>query len=150
MPRNTYGILTAAAFLVTATTAFADDPMNMKMSGPATATQNYRFELAGSPKPEGSGKNIVAVRLIRAGKPVSGAIVIQSKADMSPIGMGAMTASVTPLGEQPSGTYRFEVSNGQVWKKPDNSNLSLGATTQGAPTTVTGNVVPKLTPFCLP
>src|SRR5437870_5733541 len=145
---NTFGMLTAAAFLVTATTAFADDPMNMKMSGQSAAatTQSYRFEVAGSPKPEGGGKNIVAVRLIHAGKPVSGAIVIQSKADMSPIGMGAMTAPVSPLGEQPSGTYRFEVANGGVWKKADNWKLSLGAKVQGEAKTVTGNVVVRLTP----
>jgi hypothetical protein len=60
--------------------------------------------------------------------------------------MAAMTAPITPLGEQPPGTYRFEVDNGQVWKKPDNWALSFGAKVQGVAQTVTGSVTVQLKP----
>ena len=39
--------------------------------------------------------------------------------------MAAMTAPIKALGEKPPGTYRFEVSNGPVWKKPHNWTLSF-------------------------
>ncbi len=109
------------------------------------ATGDYRFELAGPPQSTG-GKSIVSVKLLYDGKPVTGAIIIQSRADMGPIGMAAMTAPVKPLGEQPSGTYRFEVENGSVWKKPENWALHVSAKVQGVAQTVTGRVIVKLTP----
>src|SRR5438067_8135244 len=134
--------------LLTAGPAFAADTMGMRMSGskPAAASGGYHFELAGPAKPAGSGKSIVAVRLLHDGKPVTGAIIIQSRADMGPINMASMTAPIKPLGEKPPGTYRFEVSNGPVWKKPDNWALSFGAKLQGVAQTVTGSVTVKLKP----
>jgi hypothetical protein len=57
-----------------------------------------------------------------------------------------MAAPIKLLGEQPSGTYRFEVDNGSVWKKPDNWALSFGAKVQGVAQTVSGNVTVKLVP----
>jgi hypothetical protein len=107
---------------------------------------DYHFELASPAKPEGTGKNIVSVRLIHGGEPVTGAIIIQSRADMGPIGMAGMTAPIKPLGEQPPGTYRFEVENGSVWKKPDNWSLSFSAKVQGVAQTVTGSITTKLAP----
>ena len=65
---------------------------------------------------------------------------------MGPIGMAAMTAPIKPLPEQPSGTYRFEIQNGAVWKRSDNWALTLAAKVQGEPETVRGNVVVKLEP----
>lgn len=113
----------------------------------ATATpSDYSFGLAGSPQSEGGGKSIVAVTVTHDGKPVTGAILIQSRADMSPIGMASMTAPIKPLGEQPPGTYRFEVDNGSVWKKPDNWSLSFDAKVQGVAQTVSGSVTVKLSP----
>lgn len=112
------------------------------------AATDYRFELAGNPQKEGNGTSIVSVKLVHLpdSKPVSGAIVIQSMADMGPIGMAAMTAPVKPLPEQPSGIYRFEIPNGAVWKKPDNWALTLDAKVQGESETVHGTVVVRLEP----
>jgi len=125
----------AAALLTAAPSAFA-------------AAADYRFELAGQPQKSGDGKNVISIKLVHVpdGKPVTGAIIVQSRADMGPIGMAAMTGPIAALGEQPPGTYRFEVRNGTVWKRPDNWALSFAAKIQGEAGTVTGNVIVKLSP----
>lgn len=140
-------LLTSATALLLAASvpAFADN-MAMGPKPAAAATGDYRFELASPAQPAGSGKSIVSVRLVHGGKPVKGAIIIQSRADMGPIGMAGMTAPIKPLGEQPPGTYRFEIENGAVWKKPDNWALSFSAKVQGVAQTVTGSVTVKLSP----
>lgn len=112
----------------------------------SAASADYRFELASPAQPEGAGKNIVSVRLIHGGEPVTGAVIIQSRADMGPIGMAGMTAPIKPLGEQPPGTYRFEVENGSVWKRPDNWSLSFSAKVQGVAQTINGSITTKLAP----
>jgi hypothetical protein len=140
--------VSAIAFLVSTTVpVIAQDSMGMAMKGskPAAMTSGYTFELAG-PAQAAGGKSIVVVRLMHDGKLVTGAIIIQSRADMGPIGMTSMTAPIKPLGEKPSGTYRFEVTNGPVWKKPDNWALSFGAKVQGVAQTVSGSVTVKLSP----
>jgi hypothetical protein len=130
-----------------ATSAFAADTTSMSAAVPVATTTTYRFELAGPVQSLG-GKSIVPVRLIHVtdSKPVVGAIIIESRADMGPIGMASMTAPIKPLGEQPAGTYRFEVANGSVWKKPDNWSLSFDAKVQGVTQTVSGSVTVKLAP----
>ncbi len=112
------------------------------------AGKDYRFELAGAPQKDGKGASVVSVKLVHLpdNKPVPGAVVIESRADMGPIGMAAMTAPVKALPEQPAGTYRFEIPNGRVWKKPDNWALTLDAKVQGEPETVHGSIVVKLEP----
>jgi hypothetical protein len=134
--------------LSAAVPTFAADNMGMAMSRPkpVATMAGYHFELAGPAHSVGGGKSIVAVRLVHDGKPVAGAIVIQSQADMGPIGMAGMTAPIKALGEKPPGIYRFEVENGPVWKKPDNWALSFGAKVQGVAQTVTGSVTVKLAP----
>ncbi len=120
---------------------------DMAMKGPgAMASMGYHYELAGPVQSGGAGKSVVSVRLLHDSKPVSGAIIIQSHADMGPMGMAAMTAPIKPLGEKPPGTYRFEVSNGPVWNKPDNWALSFSAKVQGVAQTVSGSVTVKLAP----
>ena len=128
--------------------ALAQDSMGMAMKGSKlqARTSGYTFELAGPVQSVGGGKSVVSVRLIHGGKPVLGAIVIQSRADMGPIGMSSMTAPIKSLGEKPPGTYRFEVTNGPVWKKPDNWALSFNAKIQGVAQTVSGSVTVKLNP----
>jgi hypothetical protein len=135
------GLLLAAGV----SSAFAAD---MPMAGPSTMAKatGYHFALASPAKSSGKGKSIVAVTLIRDGKPVTGAIVIQSRADMGAIGMAAMTAPIKALGEQPPGTYRFEVENGPVWNKADDWSLSFSAKVQGVTQTVNGSVTVRLTP----
>src|SRR4051794_2516160 len=97
------------------------------------AAKDYRFELAGAPQKTNNGSSIVSVRLVHLPdqKPASGAIIIEKKADMGPIGMAAMNGPIKALGEQPPGTYRFEVDNGLVWKKPANWALTFAAKIQG-------------------
>lgn len=128
-------VAAVAAILVSTTT-----------SSVYAAATDYRFELWGSP--EGKGTSIVSVKLVHLpnNKPVPGAAITQSRADMGPIGMAAMSAPIKAMGEQPSGTYRFEVDNGSVWKKPANWALSLSAKVPGEAQTVTGSVTVKLTP----
>ncbi len=140
-------ILATVLLLSAGVPAFAADNM-MSMSGPkpAAAITGYSFELAGPAKSAGGGKSVVSIKLVHDGKPVTGAILIQYRADMGPIGMAGMTAPIKPLGEQPPGTYRFEVENGPVWQKPDNWALSFSAKVQGVAQTVTGSVTVKLTP----
>ena len=142
-------ITAAAALFFTATVPALAAGMDMPMGATPntmTAVADYRFTLAGPPKSEGAGKSVVSVKLLHGGKPVAGAIIIQSRADMGPIGMAGMTAPIKALGEQPPGTYRFEVENGSVWKKPDNWSLTFSAKVQGVPQTVSGSVTVKLTP----
>jgi hypothetical protein len=136
---------TTSVLLLCGTSTFAAD---MKMEAKPAATMapaGYRYELAGPIRSSG-GKSIVPVRLLRDGKPVSGAIIIQSRADMGPMGMASMTAPIKALGEKPPGTYRFEIANGPVWKKPDNWALSFSAKVQGVAQTVNGGLTVKLAP----
>lgn len=145
--KRIFAITTIAIPLAVAAPVFAAGS-NMQKGSPhaiAVAT-DYHFELSGLPKSTSSGKNIVSVKLVHDGKPVPGAIIIQSRADMGPIGMSGMTAPIKPLGEGPPGTYRFEVENGSVWKKADNWALSFGAKVQGVAQTVTGSVTVRLAP----
>ena len=137
--------VTALLLIASGSPIFAAD---MKMSGPAAmaAETAYRFELAGPAKSAGAGKSIISVKLTHEGKPVSGAIIIQSRADMGPIGMAAMTAPIKPLGEQPPGIYRFEIQNGSVWKQADNWAISFGVKVQGIMKTVNGSVTVRLAP----
>lgn len=140
-------IYTSIALLLAGTIPVISADKGMAMKGPAMkASSDYRYELAAQPRVIGGGKSVVSVRLIHDGKPVTGAIIIQSRADMGPMGMASMTAPIKPLGEKPPGTYRFEISHGPVWKKPDDWALSLGAKVQGVMRTVNGSVTVKLVP----
>lgn len=145
---RSHAIFPALALLLAGTApAISADKMGMAMKGPAMkASSEYRYELAAPPRAIGGGKSIVSVRVMHDGKPVIGAIIIQSRADMGPMGMASMTAPIKPIGEKPPGTYRFEVSHGPVWKKPDDWALSFGAKVQGVMRTVNGSVTVKLVP----
>ena len=139
----------AAALSAVLFPAFAADNMKMggAMSSMARTTTGYRFEVVGQPKTSG-GKSTVSVRIIHTGdnKPVASAIIIQSRADMGPIGMAAMTAPVKAMPSTTPGIYTFEVANGPVWKKPDKWELSFSAKIQGEAQTVHGAVVVMLSP----
>ena len=141
--------LAGAALSATLFPAFAAD--NMKtggaMSPMAGTTTGYRFELVSQPKPS-AGKSTVSVRIIHVAdkKPVAAAIIIQSRADMGPMGMAAMTAPIKAIPSATPGIYTFEVANGPVWNKPDKWELSFSAKVQGETQTVHGAVVVTLTP----
>ena len=112
-----------------------------RIAGAGAAAGDYRFELAGNPETSG-GKSIVAVRLAHVpdGKPVARAIIIQSRADMTPDGMKEMTGPIKALPSKEPGIYRFEVEPGMAggWL------LTLAAKVQGEPETVRGSVSVKL------
>lgn len=112
-----------------------------RIAGADAAAGDYRFELAGNPETSG-GKSIVAVRLAHVldGKPVAGAIIIQTRADMTPDGMKEMTAPIKALPAKEPGIYRFEVEPGMAggWQ------LTLAAKVQGEAETVRGSVTVKL------
>jgi hypothetical protein len=105
------------------------------------AAGDYRFELVGNPEVSG-GKSVVALRLTHTtdGKPIQGAIIIQTRADMGPDGMKEMTAPVKALPPKDPGIYRFEIKPGMAggWM------LTLAAKVQGEAETVKGAVTVKL------
>jgi hypothetical protein len=81
---------------------------------------------------------IVSVRLKNKAtdKPVTDAVIIQSRIDMSPDGMGEMASSITPMPSTEPGVYSFktDLSMQGRWL------LSIGAKVQGEPETVVGKV----------
>ena len=99
---------------------------------------DYRFELAGKPQPTVGGKSTVPVRLVHVpdGKPVSDAVVFETKADMSPMAMPTMTAPIKAVPLAKDGIYRFEVEPGMTgtWA------ITLAAKVQGEAETVRGSV----------
>jgi hypothetical protein len=105
------------------------------------AAADYRFEVAGTPQ-SAAGKSIVAVKLTHVpdNKPVAGAIIIQTRADMGPDGMKEMTAPIKALPGKEPGVYLFEVEPGMAggWM------LTLAAKVQGEAETVRGSVTVKL------
>lgn len=107
------------------------------------AAQDYRFEAAGPPA--NSGKStIVKIRLVHIpdGKPVSGAVIFQTRFDMGPDGMATMTAPAKLTRVSDANLYQLELEPpmGGNWA------LSLSAKVQGEPETVNGTVpitIPK-------
>ena len=107
------------------------------------AAQDYRFELAGPPIKSGRTTS-VKVRLVHLpeGKPVPGAIIIQTRFDMGPEGMASMTAPVKGAPAADPGIYEIETEPSMA----GNWALSLSAKVQGEPETVHTTVtvaVPK-------
>lgn len=144
-----FSAIIALVFISTAGSAFAADSMGMSPAAPAPAatTTTYRFELA-SPVVSHAGVSTVPVRLIHVtdNKPVIGAIIIESHADMTPIGMSQMTAPIKALPVTTPGIYLFEIQNGPVWSKVDKWSLSFAAKVQGEVATVRGSLTVELKP----
>jgi Cu(I)/Ag(I) efflux system membrane fusion protein len=138
-------VVAATAFL--SSNAFAADPMSMSAPAPMAMSAAYKFELA-SPVQSKSGRSVVSVRLVHAmdKKPVIGAIIIQSRADMGPGGMASMNAPIKALPVTTPGVYSFEIQNGLVWKKADKWALTFAAKVQGEAATVSGSLVVELKP----
>jgi hypothetical protein len=81
---------------------------------------------------------IVSVRLKHrpTGKPVTDAIIVQTRIDMSPDAMGEMASPVTPVPSNEPGVYSFkaDLSMQGRWL------LSIAAKVQGEPETVIGKI----------
>lgn len=129
MPFNAIQHAVLAAALAAATPAFA-----------AAAAADYRFEAIGS-QPAGAGKTGVTVRLVHLpdDKPVPGAVIFETHADMGPEGMPTMPGDVAAGAALPGGAYRFEVATAM----PGQWALALSAKVQGEPQTVKGFVTFK-------
>ena len=103
---------------------------------------DYAFEPVKAEVKKGNGVTLT-VRLVHkpTGKPVSDAVIISPRIDMSPEGMATMTAPVTSAkGTQP-GTYDFktDLSMAGGWL------LTVSAKVQGEQETVTGKATFKAT-----
>src|ERR687888_1638718 len=81
---------------------------------------------------------IVAVRLKHkaTGKPVTDAVIVQTRIDMGPDGMGEMASPLTPVPSNEPGVYSFktDLSMQGRWL------LSIAAKVQGEPETVVGKI----------
>src|SRR5262245_20230832 len=86
---------------------------------------------------------IVAVRLKHkaTGKPVTDAVIVQTRIDMGPDCMGEMAAPLTPVPSSEPGVYAFktELSMAGRWL------LSIAAKVQGEPETVVGKITFRAT-----
>ena len=103
---------------------------------------DYVFEPVKAEVTKGDGV-VVSVRLKHkaTGKPVSDAIVVQKRIDMSPDAMGEMTSPLIPVSSNEPGVYSFktDLSMTGQWL------LSIAAKVQGEPETVIGKVTFRAT-----
>jgi len=106
------------------------------------AANDYAFEPVKAEIKKGDDA-VVAVRLIHkpTGKPVTDAVIVQTRIDMGPDGMGEMTSPLTPLPSPTPGVYAFktELPMQGRWL------FSIAAKVQGEPETVVGKVTFKAT-----
>lgn len=105
---------------------------------PANAgASDYGFEPVAAEVRKGSGAEL-AVRLVdkSTGKPVAGAIVFRTRLDMSPDGMGTMTAETVSVSATEPGVYRFRAD----LRMAGGWALQLMAKVQGELETVQGAV----------
>ena len=86
---------------------------------------------------------VVAVRLKHkaTGKPVTDAVIVQTRIDMSPDAMGEMSSPLTPVPSNEPGVYSFktDLSMQGRWL------LSIAAKVQGEPETVVGKITFRAT-----
>jgi len=85
----------------------------------------------------------VAVRLVnkKTGRAVPDAVIVRTRMDMAPEGMGEMTSPVKPLPSTEPGVYAFKTNLTMAgrWQ------FTLAAKVQGEPDTVTGVVIVRAT-----
>lgn len=104
---------------------------------PAAAPSPYEFSTT---TPEiGMGGGPVDVRLIHkpSGRPVTDAVIFETRFDMEPDGMGGMAAQAGAEGSPEPGMYRFVVKPTMAGRWA----LKLSAKVQGEAQTVRGVVV---------
>ena len=113
------------------------------VSGGAIAGANdYVFEPVQAEVKRGDDA-VVAVRLKHkaTGKPVTDAVIVQTRIDMAPDGMAEMVPPITAVPSNEPGVYAFktELSMAGRWL------LSIAAKVQGEPETVVGKIIFRAT-----
>ena len=103
---------------------------------------DYAFEPVKAEVKKGNGVTLT-VRLVHkpTGKPVSDAVIVSPRIDMSPEGMETMTAPLAPAAGTEPGSYAFRTDLVMAGRWL----LSLSAKVQGEQETVTGKVTFKAT-----
>jgi hypothetical protein len=85
----------------------------------------------------------IAVRLVNkaTGKPVPDAVIIRTRIDMGPEGMGEMDSPVKPLPSPQPGVYAFktDLTMAGRWQ------FTLAAKVQGEADTITGKIIVRAT-----
>ena len=116
--------------------------LSVTLTAPAAyaAATDYAFEPVAVDVTNGNGSEL-AVRLVnkQTGKPVSGAIVIRTRLDMSPESMGEMTAKHSAVPSTEAGVYRFKAD----FTMAGGWAFTLQAKVPGEAETVEGSVVFK-------
>jgi len=115
----------------------------VSLAGPVFAGANdYVFEPVKAEVKKGDDV-VVSVRLKHkaTGKPVTDAVIIQTRIDMRPDAMGEMASPLTPLPSNEPGVYSFktDLSMQGRWL------LSIAAKVQGEPETVVGKITFRAT-----
>ena len=115
----------------------------ISLSGAAFAGANdYVFEPVKAEMKKGDDV-VVSVRLKHkpTGKPVTDAVIVQTRIDMSPDAMGEMASPLTPVPSNEPGVYSFktDLSMQGRWL------LSIAAKVQGEPETVMGKITFRAT-----
>jgi hypothetical protein len=106
------------------------------------AADDYVFEPVKAEIKKGDDAE-VSVRLKNktSGKPVTDAVIVQTRIDMAPEGMAEMASPLTPVPSNEPGVYAFktDLSMAGQWL------LSVAAKVQGEPETVVGKVTFRAT-----
>jgi len=115
----------------------------LTLAGPAFAGANdYAFEPVKAEVKKGDDV-VVSVRLKHkaTSKPVTDAVIVQSRIDMSPDAMGEMASPLTPVPSNEPGVYSFktDLSMQGRWL------LSIAAKVQGEAETVVGKITFRAT-----
>ena len=115
----------------------------LALCGPVFAGANdYVFEPVKAEVKKGDNA-VVAVRLKHkaTGKPVTDAVIVQTRIDMAPDGMADMASPLTPVPSNEPGVYAFKtgLSMAGRWL------LSIAAKVQGEPETVVGKITFRAT-----
>ena len=118
-----------------ATIAFA---AAVSLTGAAFAgAGDYAFEPVKAEVKKGDDA-VVSVRLKHkaTGKPVTGAVIVQTRIDMGPDGMGEMASPLTAVPSSEPGVYAFKTDLAMEGRWL----LSIAAKVQGEPETVVGKI----------
>jgi YtkA-like len=106
-------------------------------SAALAGANDYVFEPVNAEVKKGDDV-VVSVRLKHkaTGKPVTDAVIAQTRIDMAPDGMGEMASPLTPMPSSEPGVYSFKTALSMAGRWL----LSIAAKVQGEPETVAGKV----------